>query len=839
MSEVTTTRESRDQKFTRRLAITVLAPLLALAILPVAVHIIQKPDLGFTLRGLQVQSVAPGGAAAVAGLQTGDRIVALDDRPVTSMDQWFAAGAGRYDLVPRRMQATRDGRLLTLVLEPARPGRSTMVISLSTWLAGLSFLMIGWWVLSRRHDEVARDFFGLCFIFAFFLSDVPDLPSLPYQQAKQMVREVLQYLWPAYFLRFFLLFPATGRRSGVIRRRWLFVPAVLFILVTVVARIARLDGESPLVVAVNVAAQIYLLTYFVTGLAVFGRKVLRRDRPVLHTKLRVILLGLVAGVVPFLVAMAVAGGLLPHLPNWEYLGFSLMLIPVSFALAIMRYGALDTAFVVRTSLVYGLLTVLVLAGYLVTVAIIGTIMTRTYQVSAFPVLVGVIAASSLAVLPLRRRVQGWVDAALYPSRLANREAIAAVGRGLATQVSADDAHALLLDQLHGLYRPHKLRLYLVADPESGLLVDTEHRPESLNPAADIPAGDPLLSFLDGLRRPVFTEEFEDWISAPGGQRRPTSVPLDATVLLVPLITGNRLLGLLLWGAKRDSALYSQDDLANLANLALQVAPMLESLRLHDESLRRRQLETELSVARDIQAQLLPDGPLQLNGAHICGRNDPCRHVGGDYYDYFTLDDETLAFCIADVAGKGIPAALMMTTVRVSFRDLAQSGLSPERVIAELDSRVSAMAATGRFVCFFYGVLDVTTGLLTFCNGGHEPPIIFRRNGQREELRRGGPIVGIGAGVPYRRGAVTLERGDLLLGYTDGITDQTSPDGEEFFDLERLETMVAHGRNRDPHEVCGRVFSGVTAFGGDEVSDDRTVIVLKYNNLQPTPPNPAR
>jgi sigma-B regulation protein RsbU (phosphoserine phosphatase) len=659
---------------------------------------------------------------------------------------------------------------------------------------------------------------------------VPDLPSVPYQEAKQIVREVLQYLWPAYFLRFFVLFPAPVRLTASTTRRWLFAPAAVFIVLTVAGHLAGLEPGSPLVAVVQVAAQVYFLVYFLGGLAVFARKVWRRDRPVLHTKLRVILVGVVLGVLPFLAAMAVGNGLIPAFPNWEYLGFSLILIPASMGLAIVRYGALDTAFVVRTSLVYGLLTILVLAGYVITVAVIGTLVTRTYEVSAFPVLVMLIAASSLAVLPLRRRVQGLVDAALYPSRGANRAAMTALSRALAIQMSAGEAHGLLLDRLHQLYRPHSLRLHVVGAGESGDLAEVGRRPEQLAEGAPIDAGDPLLAFLDRLRRPVFIEEFEDWISAPGGRRQPTAVPLRDTQLMVPLVTANRLLGVLLWGSKKDADLYSQDDLANLANLSLQVAPVLESLRLHEESLQRRQLETELAVARDIQAQLLPSGPLQLGRAQICGRNDPCRHVGGDYYDYFTLDDGTLAFCIADVAGKGIPAALLMSTIRVTFRELASAGLPPEAVMGELDTRLGAITSPGQFVCFFYGILDVSDGLLIFCNGGLEPPVLFRQNGQCEELRRGGPIVGIEAGVPYRRGSVRLRSGDLLLGYTDGITEQTSPDGAEFFELERLLAMVAGGRDRPPQEVCGRVFSGVEAFGGDETSDDRTVIILKYNDL---------
>jgi serine phosphatase RsbU (regulator of sigma subunit) len=822
------TTESTFQRLTRLISLYVLAPLLLLLALPVSVHILQKPDLGLALHRMHVQAVADGGPAARAGVEVGDRVIAVNGRPVQRMVEYFTSLAGDYSLQPRRLTLERGATVLTVAITPQRPSQSRMVYNLSIWLAGLLFLMIGWWVFARRHDAVGRNFFGLCFIFAFFLADIPDFPVGYYQEAKQLLRELLQYLWPVYFLRFFLMFPPTGQRVVSRGGRVLFVPATILIGLTILAHLLKIDEGSLMASLIQGAGMLHFVVFFLVGLVVFARNVLRRDRPILHTKLRVILLGLVAGVLPFLVASAAGIGLLPAFPHWEYLGFAMLLVPVSFGLAILRFGALDTAFVVRASLVYGLVTLLIVTAYVLVAGILGSWLSRIYQVSAYPLLVVTIAACSLAVLPLRRRVQGLVDAAFYPSRRANREAIINLGRDLAIQTDADQAHAILLDRLHDLYRPARSVLLLVAAPDTHQVLAIGQRPRSLPPVPPLASDDPLLSCLDRLRRPMFSEEFEDLGLSAATATATRLLKLQKSELLVPLVTGNRLLGLLLLGPKEDGALYSQEDLANLANLAMQTAPMLESLRLYSETLRQQQLQTELAVAREIQAQLLPTAPLELPEVEICGRNDSCQAVGGDYYDYFFLDDERrLGFCIADVSGKGIPAALLMTTFRVTFRELAQTGVQPHQVIAELDRRLGEILAPARFISFFYGVLDRQSRVLTYCNAGLEPPLLFRAEGAPVTLRRGGPVLGIGADVPYRHGTLRLEAGDLLIGYTDGITEQTSPDGEEFFELERLQTMIAGSRQLAPTDLCREIFARVTDFGGPETSDDRTVIILKY------------
>jgi len=833
-------RETRYERVTRHFGIFVLAPLLLLAALPSAVHIAQNPYLGMGVHQRLIASVHADGPAERAGAQRGDLILAIDGEPIDGMRDWFRAKAGDYSLHPRVLIVHRDGLDLIFTIQPTKPPRARMIWGYSLWLAGLFFLLMGWWVLAVRRDPVARNFFAFSWIFAVFVLDIPDLRSTPYLTGKEIVTDILQVLLPVFFLRFLLLFPSVGPRSRENRRqlRLILVPPLPLLVLLAFVHLTGTARTSPrLVSAVEVGAMVLLVSYFVAGLVVFARKVLHRERRIQYTKLRVVLLGLFLGLTPFLVAL-LFGNLAPTsgFSHWEYLGFSLLLVPASFGLGIMRYGALDTAFVVRSSLIYGILTLVVLLGYFLVVGIVGHALTRTFQVSTWPLVIVIVAATSLAVLPLRRAAQRWVDRAFYPARLANRAAIAQLGDDLTGIIDHAEAVDVFLHGLNILYRPRLLSLFL-ADEEEPLLREVASRRDGdprptgrrLDKTSD------LARYLDHVRHPVFREELEDLLQAGSSQDESRVLLAElACELLLPLVSGNRLMGFLALGAKAGGALYTQEDLANLRALGMQVASLLESRRLYRESLARKQLEIELKVARDIQAQLLPTEPLEHPGVTVWGHHEPCRAVGGDYFDFFEVAPGRIGFCIADVAGKGIPAALLMSTVRVSFRTESADRLDPDNVIARLNRAVSELLAPGQFVCFFYGIYATQDGLLTYCNAGMDPPLLLRRRGVVERLKKGGPVLGILPTHDYRRGTVRLENGDLLLLYTDGITDQRNPAGE-FYDPERLIATLLDDNGAPPAEaplgdLIGTVFASVSAFGGDDRSDDRTVMLLRPNQL---------
>ncbi|MHB8080048.1 MAG: PP2C family protein-serine/threonine phosphatase, partial [Candidatus Krumholzibacteriia bacterium] len=382
-----------------------------------------------------------------------------------------------------------------------------------------------------------------------------------------------------------------------------------------------------------------------------------------------------------------------------------------------------------------------------------------------------------------------------------------------------------------LFGASRVSLFL-ADPRRGDLAETAGRDDGreVRPVHRLPLAGPLPLALYQLARPVFAEELaESQLAADPDAARVLLEQLGGELLL-PLTTGGRPTGLVVLGPKRNGALYTQDDVANLQLLAVHAAAQLENTRLYQESLARQRLETELAVAQEIQARLVPDAPLERPGLRLLGRMEASHEVGGDYFDYFPLPDDRVGLAIADASGKGIPAALLMTQLRVVFRSEAAGGLPPESVIAHLNATACSHETSGNLVSFFYAVYDPADGNLQYCNAGMNPPLLFRADAPRaRELRRGGPVLGAAADRAYRRGTVRLRPGDLLLAFTDGLTDETN-DAGEFFDLERLVEAVQVNLHRPLEGLREQIFATVAAFGGPERGDDRTLMLLQVNQL---------
>lgn len=238
----------------------------------------------------------------------------------------------------------------------------------------------------------------------------------------------------------------------------------------------------------------------------------------------------------------------------------------------------------------------------------------------------------------------------------------------------------------------------------------------------------------------------------------------------------------------------------------------------------QQQEEELKRAREIQQMLLPSTLPQPAGVQIAGAWQPAREVGGDYFDVVQLDKDRVGICIGDVAGKGITAALLMANLQASFRAFATAEASPQMVCTKLNKFLCANTAPGKFVTFFYAVLDANSRTLTYENAGHSPGHLLRANGTTETLLGGGAVLGALPDWTYQSYTAQLQPGDMLLLSTDGITEAENAQVEEFGDERLLE--AARARDGSALEIQRVIMRQVTAFCGGNFRDDATLLVLR-------------
>jgi len=237
-----------------------------------------------------------------------------------------------------------------------------------------------------------------------------------------------------------------------------------------------------------------------------------------------------------------------------------------------------------------------------------------------------------------------------------------------------------------------------------------------------------------------------------------------------------------------------------------------------------QRQQELSDARAIQERLIPDSIPQLEGYTIAAAWEPARTVGGDYYDVLSFDSDTIAMCIGDVSGKGMPAALLMSNVQAAFRALATRNELPAGICARLNSAVASSTRQDRFISFFYCVLEGRSGRLAYANAGHNPPVLIRANGSVERLECGGSVLGPFEVASYEQCETVIRSGDRLLMFTDGVTEACAPGGEEFGE-ERLIKLAVENRAMDAAGLRGAIIDSLRGFTFGSFGDDVTLIVL--------------
>lgn len=303
-------------------------------------------------------------------------------------------------------------------------------------------------------------------------------------------------------------------------------------------------------------------------------------------------------------------------------------------------------------------------------------------------------------------------------------------------------------------------------------------------------------------------------------------PQTRSQVTVPLFKGEEVIGALVLESDQYNY-FTYDDLELLTSFASLAAIAIANAQLYEDSLKKRQLESELLVASSVQRALLPERPPAFPGVSLHAVNIPSRFVGGDLYDIVRVDARRLGLAIGDVSGKGAPGAILMAMLYAGLKSIFREIYQVAEIVARLNNFLVQTTMEGYFATFFLAIYQRDARQLTYCNAGHNPPILLDHNKKVHLLEEGGTVLGFLPDMEYRQQTLTVEPGSYLILYTDGVSELKNKHGEEYGER-RLVRVLRRHFGEHPREMAKAVLRSIRRFGGSgEFQDDLTLVIVRF------------
>lgn len=296
-------------------------------------------------------------------------------------------------------------------------------------------------------------------------------------------------------------------------------------------------------------------------------------------------------------------------------------------------------------------------------------------------------------------------------------------------------------------------------------------------------------------------------------------------MVAPIVSNDKVIGV--FDLENDDLnAYTEDDLSVLQLLTSQVAIIIEKVQLHDEVVEKKRIQAQLEIARTVQLELLPDNDPEIPNFDISAYVFPTEEVSGDYYDWVEIFDDQIGIIVADAVGKGVPAALLMAFLRASLRSCVQIGYAPHIALSKVSNLLWDSVEDHQFITSIYGILDSTNKTFVFSNAGHNPPLLIKPDGEYRFVEYGDLPLGMFLDTRYHQHFIRFERGQVMVLYTDGITEAANENGEEY-GAERFAKRVLDGIELPATELIDHVRKGVADFTERKfLDDDGTLFVVK-------------
>jgi sigma-B regulation protein RsbU (phosphoserine phosphatase) len=806
-------------------------------------------DESYSSAGIGIYGVHPDSPAEKSGLKANDRIIAINGRTADSGPAWT-------DLMSRTWRSSQPGETVTLTVQ--RPGQTQPVVITPRFRARqgagdngtivraialqilrsypLLFLIVGLAVLFLRVED--RNAWLLALVFGTFIAaaDMPDefAAAPPNLQSFMLAyRTMMGSVLTGLFYFFFAVFPT---RSPIDRKvpwlKWALLVACLcsglggyrhgnsralpFILAVVPDRIAQ-DARR---VVVYGSIFLGLISLLCNRLSVSSKDDLR--------KIKVIFWGTVVGVTPAVV-IALAQEVF-HAEVSFWLNFAkvilLFLFPLSFAYAVVKHRVMDIPVLLKRSARY----FVVERGFVMLIFVLSVGLTLWFG-QAFS---RYFSAGSKAAIPIgatfgvlvisgatqaHRRVRTRLDRAFFRSSYDAQQILEDLAAKTLNTSSREGLALLLQQNIRDALHPSSVFVYLLANNGQLFAYAGNPPPEALT-LSRTGAGVAELAGHDGPLELI-----------PEEMRGTQLAPLDPECL-VPIrgSGGATLQGVAALGARLSEEPYSASDKRLLASVASQAGIAMRSItlaeKMADQMEAERRTEQEMQIARQVQSRLLPQQAPSLKTLDCCGNCIQTRAVGGDYYDFLDFGSGRLGLVLADISGKGMSAALLMANLQANLR--GQYALALEdvpRLLRSVNHLFYRNTETSHYATMFFAIYDDGARRLRYVNCGHNPPILIRANGDIERLTATATVLGLFEEWDCTVAECQLASGDVLVIYTDGISEAGPNEAEEFGEAGLIVTTRKH-RQQSAGEILDNILSAVQQFSRGRQADDITLIVAR-------------
>ncbi len=474
-------------------------------------------------------------------------------------------------------------------------------------------------------------------------------------------------------------------------------------------------------------------------------------------------------------------------------------IPISFAVAIFKYRLMNIDVIIRKTVVYAILSGAIIFVYLGLVGGLGSFLVYSFGLeNQTTMIIGSTLVVALLFVPVRNKLQSLVDRNLFRHKYDYPAALKAISAEARTSRDTNEFLAATAEQMQRALQNRAVVIFA-------------ERQDEYVAVAKVGVAD---SLLGRLRVPAqeIDRPFDPRRRALDEETAAAMNRIEAS-LVVP--AGTR--AFIAAAPKLAAGEYDVEDIDFFRSVADQIATGIDRIRMQAE-------EVDFEQARQIQQTLLPREMPRVAGLDVSGVWQPARTMGGDYYDLIVLQETELAVCIGDVAGKGMPAALLMSGLQAAVR--ASASDSPRDLCERVRRVVVSSLSGGRFVTFFYATVDTSAMKLRWCNAGHNAPILARADGSVVRLEDGGPAFSrLFRDAKYEEREVGIARGDRLVLFTDGVSEAADASGDQFGET-RLEELVSDCRDLHADELQRTIVEATSAFSGGEPEDDLTLVVVR-------------